>query len=302
VPARFFYHLGGVSIESEIVLPTPLAAPACASSIVLRVAPPSSLAAIPDDAWRRDHGLSVARVHGAFVLRLLPWAHFWIDSGTTVTGMPGAQCGDEVLAQLFLDQVLPRVLHLRARFAFHASAVAMRGDVVAAFLGNSGDGKSTLASSLARAETNILLSDDCLAVSVEATGIVAHPSYASARLWPESAEAIFPERLDLPLATPRSAKRRASLPVAHERMPLRRLYVLKVSDGTPTITRLPPRDAFGALAAHLYRIDPCDRRLLAAEFDLLARIVSAVPVATLAYRRSFADLGAVRDAIVSDLQ
>ncbi len=131
--------------------------------------------------------------------------------------------------------------------------------------------------------------------------ILAHPSYASTRLWPESAGALFADRAALPLASPRTAKLRAALPAASEPMPLRRVYLIQPGDGAPVITHLSRRDALVALTAHLYRLDTTDRTRLEGELDLLEKVVSRVPVARLSYRRAYADLPAVRAAILADL-
>jgi hypothetical protein len=296
------YRLSGVVVSSEIALPaTPASATTGADAIHFRVAPAPS--APPPEAWDlRSNGVSLGTGPGGFVLRLPGCADFWIDpTGATVTGVPVGACPPETLAQLFLDQVLPLVLHLRGRFAFHASSVALGGRALVAFLGQAGAGKSTLASSLARGGGEVLFSDDCLAVEVAGADVLAHPSYASARLWAASAEALFADRGALPLASPRTAKLRAALPVAGAPLPLRRLYLLAVAEGAPAITHLSRRDALVALTSHLYRLDAGDRGRLAGELDLLEKVVARVPVAGLAYRRAYGDLPAVRAAIVADL-
>jgi hypothetical protein len=309
-----FYRLSGALVASEIPLPTgpvssglldahqPGPQTAEARPITLRLAPALSGDPLPPEAWEhRDH-CSVGKAPDGFILRLADWADFWIArDGAAVVCAPIDACPTETLAQIFLDQVLPMVLHACGRFAFHASSVAIGGSDLVAFLGHSGAGKSTVASSLVRAGTEVLFSDDCLAVEAGGADILAYPSYASTRLWPESAEALLADRDALPLASPRTAKLRAAFPVAPEPTPLRRLYLLAVTEGAPAITHLSRRDALLALAAHLYRLDTSDRTRLAGELDLLEKLVSRVRVARLAYRRSYADLPAVRAAILADL-
>jgi hypothetical protein len=298
------YRLSGVSVASEIPLPTaPLAGEASPDSVVFRIAPALSGVPEPGPAWEeRNHGVAQSRAPGGFVIRFPGWAEFWIAAdGGEVVGAPLDDSPPETLAQLFLDQILPLALHARGRFALHASAVALGGRDLVGFLGHAGAGKSTLAGSLARGAEDLLLADDCLALDPRSDEILAHPSYASARLWAESAGALFPDRASLPLASPRTTKLRASLPGAAEPMPLRRLYLIVPAEGPPAITPLPRRRALMELASHLYRLDPRDRERLAGELDLLERLVSTVPVAELAYRRAYEDLPAVREAILADL-
>ncbi len=299
-----FYRLSGVLIASEIPLPSrPFSpTPAPAQPITLRLAPALRGEPLPPEAWHHRVFSSVGTAPDGYILHLPGCADFWIArDGSAVICVPIDACPPETLAQLFLDQVLPLVFHARGRFAFHASSVAIDGGALVAFLGHTGAGKSTLASSLARAGTDLLFSDDCLALEPAADHILAHPSYASTRLWPESADALFADRDALPLASPRTAKLRAALPAAPEPLELRRLYLVESADGAPTITRLSRRAALIALAGHLYRLDPTDRARLAGELDLLEKVVSRVPVARLAYRRAYADLPAVREAIRADL-
>lgn len=302
----WIYGLSGALVASDIELPAAASSsePARrASAIQFRLLSASGDAPFGADTWtHRDHGLSVGKGPDGFVLRLPGCADFWISrDGHAVTGAPVDACPVETVAQLFLDQVLPLVLHASGHFAFHASSVAFTGRELVGFLGKSGAGKSTLASSLARVATDVLFSDDCLAVEAGEAGVVAYPSYASTRLWPESASAIFPDAGALPLASPRTTKLRAALPAAGGPMRLRRLYLLEDTQGAPVITRLSRRDALVALTAHLYRLDHGDRVRLAGELDLLDRVVSIVPVARLAYRRSYGELPAVRESIVADL-
>jgi hypothetical protein len=298
------YRLSGVIIASAIALPAlPATAPEGERSLTFSTSKTPPGGPLADDAWElRGHGIAVGKGREHFVLRLPGCADYWIDrSGASVIAVPVDDCPEGTLAQLFLDQVLPLALHLRGRFAFHASSVALGRHALVAFLGQAGAGKSTLASSLARGADDALFSDDCLALEALDTGLLAHPSYASARLWPASAEAVFADRGALPLASPRTEKLRAALPVAAGPLPLQRLYLLESADGDPALTRLRPRDALVAIAAHLYRLDPEDRDHLGAELPFLEQVVTRVPVARLAYRRSYAALPAVRAAILADL-
>lgn len=204
MPAVWFYRLSGALVASEIELPTAKASPelAQAGAILFRLAPLPGRAPPSSDAWTlRDHGALIGKTPDGFVVRLPGCADFWIAAdGAAVTGAPLDACPESTLAQLFLDQILPLALHARGQFSLHASSVAVGGRDLCAFLGNSGAGKSTLASSLAREGAEVLFSDDCLTLQIEASLIVAHPSYASTRLWPESAGALFADRDPLPLA------------------------------------------------------------------------------------------------------
>jgi hypothetical protein len=308
-----FYELSGVRLESDLRLASLGGESAIdvfdAAPLVIRVR--VSEAAVPAtvDDWMlvRPAGdepwFFVARRPGGYLLRIRDCADFLLDaSGTEVVCVPVEGCALDTLEQALLDQIFPFVLHACGRFSFHASSVAVAGCGVLAFLGISGSGKSTLASSLARAGFASLFSDDCLAVTTTASGILAHPSYPSSRLWPPSAEALFRDRGDLPFASPRTSKRRVALPAEQAVLPLQRVYLLDQGDCDPVITRLRRRDALASLAAHLYRLDFEDRTRLTEEVSVLEQVVTQAIVARLAYRRDFAELSAVYAAIRADME
>jgi hypothetical protein len=331
----FHYHLNGLRIESDRPLPAARRAGGGAdvpagSVLALRTdpagAPPGeAFAALasegPSVLFVRAHDdgepwLSVGRRAGGYLVVLHGYASFWIDhAGREIVCRPEVGAAPEAVEQLLLDQVVPMVLQLRGQPSFHASAVIVErpgaGRGVVAFVGASGMGKSTLAASLASPADRAgeascaafagLFSDDCLAVRPTSAGVLVQPSYPSLRLLPDAATALFRDRPDLPLVSPRTRKRRVELGAETEALPLLRVYLLEQADAAPAVARLRRVEAFAALARHLHRLDPERRDCLAGEMAVLERVASEVIVARLSYRRSFGDLPAVRAAILADL-
>ena len=300
------YWLDGVHVESELLLRNaPVAeggepeatgaAPPCVR-LLLRPVDPLPIAT----RERRETGVSIGRTEAGYLLSYEDEIWFWVDrSGREIACQIAPHVPHESVEQIFIDQILPLILDVQGRFSFHASAVA-HGTSVLAFLGDTGRGKSTLASSLAAGGGRVFC-DDCLAVSLDEGQARAYPSYASTRLWPESADALFAHRGPLPLATPRTDKRRVDLPWSGAPLPLRRMYLLEPSEGPVAIERLGRASAVGAILRHVNRLEGLDRERLARELAFLEALVTAVPVARLAYRRDFAELPAVRDAILADV-
>lgn len=247
--------------------------------------------------------LSVARRPGGYLLRAHGHADFLVDEGgEAVDCHPVEGAADATLEQLFVDHVLPQVLHLRRRFSFHASAVALDGRTAVGFLGRSGAGKSTLAASFG--PRHAVLSDDCLAVSAGDAGAVAHPSYPAARLCRDAARALFGARAhELERVSPRTEKLRVEARSPEGPVPLARLYLIErgAADAPPALARVGRREAIGLLAAHLHRLDPEDRRLLAEELTFLDRIARMVPVARLEVPRAFERLPEVHALVAADL-
>jgi hypothetical protein len=304
---RHRYELSGVRIESDFRLASLPFEAAEGAAPVLRLRLTEEASGEPAGDWmmtRTIDGvpwLSVKRTRGGYLLRIPSYADFTLDTQRAeLTCAPARSCSLEILEQLFIDQIFPLVLHVTGRFSFHASSVALAGGGVIAFLGSAGLGKSTLASSLARTPFATLFSDDCLALTTTAAGVLGHPSYPSSRLWPPSADALFRDRGELPAASPRTSKRRIALPAVRAEEPLSRVYLLEQSDGAPSIQRLRRRDAIAALAAYLHRLDFEDKTRLAEEIDVLSRVATHAVVARLGYRRSYAELPAVHAVILAD--
>ncbi len=127
-----------------------------------------------------------------------------ITSSLWFRQMAGVSCGanyatspDEVFLTYFLGQVLSHCLLMRGIEPLHATAIVVDGGAVA-FLGDSGDGKSTLAASFLNRGYS-LITDDVLVLEFQNDTVLAHPSLPSIKLTPESADAIFNGRRAIPM-------------------------------------------------------------------------------------------------------
>ena len=212
------------------------------------------------------------------------------------------------VAHLILDHAIPRLLSLTPGFVvFHASAVQV-GDRVIAVLGKSGQGKSTLAASLA-AEGYPLLTDDCLVVHWdESEGQwLAQPSYQSVRLWPDSVDALGIPDSELREFAGYSSKKRTGREVdfrfASEGAPLAACFVLPqpgeaAHSGAPELRLLTVNEAFPELAGAVFRIDPEDAGVNRREFEVLTSLTESVRFWALRYERDYGRLPEVRAAMI----
>jgi hypothetical protein len=217
-----------------------------------------------------------------FRLRFPERADFELDArGTRLVAAPLPGTSDEMLRHLLLDAVLPLVVHLRGGEALHATAVKTPRGVVA-FLGESGAGKSTLAASFIDAGCE-LVCDDCLALARAPDGaVLAVPGYEGLRLHDDTG---MKRRI-----------RRGGLLGAPA--PLAALYALE--RGPLAVERLSPAEAFMALVAATYRLDPSDRARLEAQHRVLEAVVARVPVKRLRVPGDLAALDAVRAVVLAD--
>ena len=91
--------------------------------------------------------ITCGRIDGNYILQFPNLADFIIsEHGALVQYLPKPDIPIETIRHLLLDQVIPRVLGQQGRLVIHASAVTLPNRKTIAFLGNSGQGKSTIAS------------------------------------------------------------------------------------------------------------------------------------------------------------
>jgi hypothetical protein len=193
----------------------------------------------------------------------------------------------------------------------HASAILTPAGAIA-FVGKSGNGKSTLAACFGQKGFG-LISDDYLLLRKTEVGPatpvwVAIPSYPGVRLWPETSDGIFivpPESAEIAHYTD---KRRVSdpalVPFAEGPSALRCLYFLNdegdASRPQPAILPLRPREAFMKLVSCTFNLDIRDKTQLERQFEAIGEITSQLPGFQLDYARDFATLPALRRLIVDN--
>jgi hypothetical protein len=254
--------------------------------------------------------LSCARQGSGYLLRFTDLADFLVSTdGRDIRCYPLPAIPLETIRHLFLDQVIPLVLSALGRLVLHASAVVASEGAIA-FLGDAGQGKSTISGTFAK-QGFPLLTDDCLLLEEDDGQLFGHPSYPGLRLRPDTIAALFgqePARCQVAHYTEKKRLRldNGRLPFCADPILLRRIYVLAPSEETNdpqviSLAPLPPRDTFMELVKHTYRLDITDRASLGDEFEGLGRVAASLPICRLAFPWDLSLLSAVRDAILEDL-
>jgi hypothetical protein len=305
------YALGDLVVDSELPLVELPPTGADRVDVVLRRldAPPD----ITVHTWLFDSRLDDGRIwmacarHGAgYLIRFPDFAEFVVSRDgrdIAVFGQPDTPA--ETIRHLFLDQVFPLALSLRGELALHAAAVATPSGA-AAFLGETGYGKSTIAASFVQAGFP-LLSDDCLLVREHDAAVVALPSYPGLRLWPDAVASLSIDTAGARAVAHYSQKRRVLLtPSAADcrALPLTRIYVLAPDDAAEEVSIVPlsRRETLIELLTHAYRLELDERRAVAAELDRVDLVSRACPIRRLRFPWAFASLPHVRDAVLEDLR
>ncbi len=173
------------------------------------------------------------RLSDGHLLRFPGMADFSMDAnGSRITATPVPDLDDATLDHLFLNQVAPLAMSRQHKLVLHGGAVVVDNAAVA-FIGRSGQGKSTMVAGFA---TNgyRFLTDDGLQLLPHDGGWLVSPGPASIRLWDDSNAALMPA--DSVVAPPISYSSKARLLAGRmlehnsRALPLRAIYLLDIEE------------------------------------------------------------------------
>ena len=217
----------------------------------------------PDHGYRlyaRDFGLARISPDGAAVLCAPPGAAEWDWQ------------------RFLVGRILPWAAVLRGYEVFHASAVSIGGRV-AAFVGHTGMGKTSIALRLVSGGAE-LVTDDVLAVEAAGQEVRAYAGAGIAAVRPAERAAIGAEAwAGLGTELGHSGKTYLALPVAEDPLPLGAIYFLRRGDRA--IEPLTPPDP-RLLLASTFVLGVQTPARLANQLDVCAAIARGVPAFGLA--------------------
>lgn len=189
----------------------------------------------------------------------------------------------------------------------HATAVVVDGEAVA-FVGESGEGKSTLAAAFISAGYP-LVTDDLLVVTTAGGSLVVHPGPPRIKLFREMAVLLGKCQEELgDFWTASDAHPKQLIPlgsdlVAGAAVPLRAIYVLDRPThrtAAVTIASLSGREAALALIESTFNVRLTDSARLTQHLDHVIRVADSVPVSVLSYARRLDLLPEVVRAVLAD--
>ncbi len=209
---------------------------------------------------------------------------------------------DEGSLRLFLlGNVLGTLAFLRGFLVLHGSAVAVNGHGVA-FLGHSGEGKSTMAAAFS--DKYPLIADDVLVFRTDEASPLICPAFPHLKLHPETAASLG---FDPEKSSPRSPLEEKITPQVSEGfsvepLPLKRVYLLEKGDVIELLPLSRP-EAVIALLRYTYTL----RSLKAGEnqqrhFRHSARLAREVPFRRLIRPHDLKDLPGIVRMVVRDLE
>ena len=162
--------------------------------------------------------------------------------------LPGVE--ERVQRQFILGPALGILLHQRGLLALHSSAIAVNGNAVA-FLGESGEGKSTTAAAF-YSRGYPVVADDVVAVEMAGGYPMVFPGFPRIKLWQSAAVFLGEDWETLPQLHPGIEKRGRYVTDSFSlaSIPLARIYILESGESRNYIELLQPQQAFKELMRH----------------------------------------------------
>jgi hypothetical protein len=253
--------------------------------------------------------LVVWSVGDHYHLQYADGTEFLVDQGGTRVWAtwPPETLTLEDTATYLLGPIMGFVLLLRGGVSLHACAVAVEDHAIA-IVGPAGSGKSTSAAAFADRGYRIL-AEDVVTLQDRGTEFLAQPAYPSIRLWPSSVEALYGAAATLPRLTPTWDKRYLDLTqekyeFQQHPLPLAAIYLLaeREDEPAPFVSELAASEQLISLIGNTYATYLMDRKMRAREFELLNRLIDAVPVRRVTPHADPARIGDLCRTIVEDFR
>ena len=309
--AQFFhYHAYGLKIRASLPLPEFIPAseffPAAAGSdvaihdVVISVNRQRSIDDyVPPEAIAQPLALHLTKEEA--VVFLQEAGVFLLRGGGEIIVIPAPDASEQRIRLALTGTIMAILLYQRGAFILHGSVVNLHGRAVA-FLGNSGEGKSSLAAAL-HAQGHPIVADDVAALTLDSRtlkgqmlekgAIAVTPAFPQLKIYPEVADILGYDPAALYPLHPHLSKRGYRLPdnFPQTPLPLQQIYILS-SGPHLSIDPLKPQVAIMELARHS-QLATLSEMGEAFQFRQCATLVKACPVHRLQRPRNLALLSEV---------
>lgn len=305
------YQLYGLSIRSEIPLTFPESPASDHADVTFSVAPRSWFAertadlpnlAVPDDWYERRRGAD-----GSDFLYFPDLFEFMVSpDGRAVAFAQLEQSGAWSFETYLLGHVLSYALIKQGVEPLHATTVVIDG-VAAAFLGASGQGKSTLAASFVAAGHQVL-TDDLLVIREVGGVLCGLPGPPRLKLFPQIARRFLASQASTARMNPDTEKLIVPLEDDQVRLSPTPVHAFIVLDecGSDSagirLSCLSGRDAVLQLLRSTFNTRLVTPERLRRQFLAARDWAARIGVRRLEYPRDLADIGRVQESIVADVR
>jgi len=256
--------------------------------------------------WKLPDGeitLSLARSSSGYLLRFPDQTDFLIsEDGLNIQCHPAEEATKETIDHYYWDQILPRILSHQGNIIIHSGAVAIDNQAIA-FLGETGYGKSTLATAFHQHGTP-MLADDCIQLNLENDQVMATPLGTGTRLWPDTIKSLFKTTPAQSQMAYYSTKKRLTLSskIINTPLPLKVIFILEAPDSCKDdsqikISPITKQNALMNLLKQSFQLDVTDQQKNENLFNSLADIIQHLPTYRLCYPRKYSLLPEVQNEI-----
>lgn len=306
------YHIFDISIECDLHLPELSKGSSREPAIKIMSGVDSKRVHCEPEyfhEWRDDDGqifMLSAKIEDTFLLRFPELVDFLIStSGDTVFYFPEPNIPEETIRHLLLDQIIPRILGQRGHLVLHASAVQLSDGKAIIFLGNTGWGKSTIASSY-HENGGKIITDDCLLIKIVDNKILCVPNYYGLRLYPDSAEAIFKAKAQYNPVAHYTSKERLILDTVEstigEPIPVSAIFLLSDPNigcvNRASVNKIRGAKEIMAIVEQSFLLDIKDKAIISKQFTNASEVNEVSPVLyELSYPRQYEMLEEVRNTV-----
>ena len=301
-------------LRSSELLPELPVSPPCEDFIDIDYVDCSDLKSLDRMGWDhqwRDSGLNVSGYckkleEGFFSVAIPGVACFQINCKLqSIEVTPGINVSSSSVRHALLDRIIPMMVGQIGVQVIHASAVMLANGAVVAFVGDSGQGKSTLAASLVTSGAT-LLTDDCLLVEASPNSVSVVPSYKGLRLNDDSAQRIFGFKGVAGSVAHYSDKKRLALFSNGDdqagRYKLDHLFLLAQSAETVNICSVTDAGGLAMLVKQQFFLDVKDKAQVSRQFrHIRSLLASGLPISRLSYPRSYDYLPQVENKLLAYL-
>ncbi len=260
---------------------------------------PFKKTALPDGSLWLVH----YRRRSGYLLRFPHMADFAINrDATAVSCVPAPGTTAATVEHLFLNQIVPLALSQQGQLVLHGSAVNSGGRALA-FLGDSGQGKSTLAGHFASNGMPFLTDDGLFIDQLDDRARVV-PGHRSIRLWADSEGALLPSGSKRADEVQFTNKGRFHADGVFQHCPdaieLQCIYLLRNSGvDAVQISPVPAAAAFISMVNHSFLLDTESSEVLGRHFSQLQALMRTTKVFSLDYPREFSQLPKVKSTIIA---
>ena len=303
VSETYYYRVYGLSLNSALPLPELTLREAaeevseglCDVQVRLSEGPP-----VPSDAT--IVGIGVWTQDGDVWIDYVGVVKYFVHNGCEIIVETEPEVDERIIRLYLLNVCLAVILHQRGFLTLHAGAVAINNSVVA-FLGFSGEGKSTITAALHN-RGYALVSDDVVAIEMSNPQCPwVFSGFGQLKLFPEVALSLGHDALAMPLLHPELKKVSHRVAEQFGQTPLRLATLYILADGDELgIETLKPQEALVELLRHSYAIRLADLVDPSTHFRRCAALIPSVRIARLTRPRDLSQLAAVAALVEQDIK